>query len=730
MKFLFNQPFSIKTLFCISFFFQLQYIYSHQVNKDFIKAESNYNEQNYDKAIKYFLKVLEAHPDDSIALLRIARCFEKLGQYPDAEKYYSKLIIQSNKTNPNLFLEYGQLLLKIGRHEDARDLFTSYNNLRESNDLMISQDPYCIEDKEKFYRDSSFYFLEEIDINSFSDIYKNLYFNNILFFESKTVLIDGFSVVHNKNEVYLSKINSHSGIIVHSLYHSYIDTVNETIIKEEMLNFDSFEYNIFYPAISPSGNKLVFVSDAVNGIGGLDLYVCTKNNEGFTTPRLISGSVNTLDDESYPYLLNDSILFYSSNTKGGLGGYDIFLINLDNPASLPINMGYPLNTRFDEKGICFSSNNKFGFISSNRTDSIHSNIFEFQILKTKALGEVVDEINGMDLKNVQIVINHSDTLVSNQILSDNGHFSFTGFPDEVYYLTINKNGYKSKTFNLSIHSNSLLGFNEVNIGVFKIEKDTINGPPEISNKLILEKDRVISTSHDNLVKTDTSNFNNYPSENAIFFRVQIAASRKKISNAILHNIYIGKNNIVEYYEDNWFKYSIGDFDSYYEANLLRKHCCVKDAFIAAYSGKYKYELMSAIKEVNARVLDLQNESEKLLERHSIISKQEIYYTLDNFMPNKTELLKINDLKDSLILDNSLKIEIDGHTDILGSTDYNIGLSIQRAKFIKDYLMNNSIEDDRILILGYGKSRLKVNCYNNCDSEIHKENRRVEIIVFK
>jgi outer membrane protein OmpA-like peptidoglycan-associated protein len=92
--------------------------------------------------------------------------------------------------------------------------------------------------------------------------------------------------------------------------------------------------------------------------------------------------------------------------------------------------------------------------------------------------------------------------------------------------------------------------------------------------------------------------------------------------------------------------------------------------------------------------------------------------------------KIDELLDILNTNKQYKIEIDGHTDIFGSRDYNIGLSAARAKYIKDYLIAKGIANERIVILGYGEKRLKRYCNGDCTPAFHRENRRAEILIYK
>lgn len=73
----------------------------------------------------------------------------------------------------------------------------------------------------------------------------------------------------------------------------------------------------------------------------------------------------------------------------------------------------------------------------------------------------------------------------------------------------------------------------------------------------------------------------------------------------------------------------------------------------------------------------------------------------------------------------VRITIEGHTDALGSDEYNEALSIRRAEAVYQYLGEGGIERDRMRIIGYGESRPLA---TNETVEGRAENRRVELRV--
>jgi outer membrane protein OmpA-like peptidoglycan-associated protein len=75
---------------------------------------------------------------------------------------------------------------------------------------------------------------------------------------------------------------------------------------------------------------------------------------------------------------------------------------------------------------------------------------------------------------------------------------------------------------------------------------------------------------------------------------------------------------------------------------------------------------------------------------------------------------------------SYRMEIEGHTDSVGSQDYNQKLSEDRAEAVHDYLMNAGLPVDRMVaVRGFGKIRPVA---TNDTAEGRQTNRRVEIII--
>jgi len=80
------------------------------------------------------------------------------------------------------------------------------------------------------------------------------------------------------------------------------------------------------------------------------------------------------------------------------------------------------------------------------------------------------------------------------------------------------------------------------------------------------------------------------SNSAFKYKIQIFASKVKMSNQFLQNAYKGKEKLDENLENGWYKYTIGNYKSYKEAKTARDHLGIETAFIVAYLNEKRIEL--------------------------------------------------------------------------------------------------------------------------------------------
>lgn len=135
------------------------------------------------------------------------------------------------------------------------------------------------------------------------------------------------------------------------------------VIKE----FKSKEYSFGQPSISKDGKTLFFVSNKEGGQGHSDIYVSYLRDGEWTEPVNLGAEVNTDQRDMYPYIHESGVLFFASNGHGGFGGLDLYMTypTVDG-WSTPENLGNPFNTPADDFSLYLDRDMKMGFMASNR----------------------------------------------------------------------------------------------------------------------------------------------------------------------------------------------------------------------------------------------------------------------------------------------------------------------------------------------------------------------------
>ena len=135
---------------------------------------------------------------------------------------------------------------------------------------------------------------------------------------------------------------------------------------QELQLFKDSSITVGHPSICATGDTLYFASDAPGGFGGKDIYMAINNGGTWDEIINLGPSINTADDEMFPYIRHDGRLYFSSRGLPGLGGLDLFYAIRQDSSYNVFNMGVPFNSSSDDFGITFSGEDEAGFFSSNR----------------------------------------------------------------------------------------------------------------------------------------------------------------------------------------------------------------------------------------------------------------------------------------------------------------------------------------------------------------------------
>jgi outer membrane protein OmpA-like peptidoglycan-associated protein/protocatechuate 3,4-dioxygenase beta subunit len=225
------------------------------------------------------------------------------------------------------------------------------------------------------------------------------------------------------------------------------------------IRFNSNEYSVGHPSLTADGNTMYFASDMPGGIGGVDIYVTSKNDKGeWSDPKNLGSSVNTSGNEMFPFIYQNDCLFFASTGHEGLGGLDLFFSKkVGDQFSEPKNIGSPINSNKDDFSFIIDNPAEKGYFSSNRDggkgdDDIYSFILVKPAKKEIAFkGKVLDN-TGNNLTDTYIVVFDGKGNQINVFEGDkNGEFNINIRPEVFYKLEVRKENFQ--TGELEIFSN-------------------------------------------------------------------------------------------------------------------------------------------------------------------------------------------------------------------------------------------------------------------------------------
>ena len=135
-----------------------------------------------------------------------------------------------------------------------------------------------------------------------------------------------------------------------------------------------------HPAVSPDGQWLYFASNMPGGMGGYDIWRVNIAEKELGSVENLGAPINTPGDELFPTFRPNGDLYFSSDGHEGMGGLDIYIAKAIGSKPLADGQqlfassqqlehpGYPLNSQGDDFGMTFEGLLNKGFFSSNRGD--------------------------------------------------------------------------------------------------------------------------------------------------------------------------------------------------------------------------------------------------------------------------------------------------------------------------------------------------------------------------
>lgn len=390
-------------------------------------ADEYFERRDYQNALRLYKHVAKKKPSPEIEL-KIARTHHLLNQYDETVAVYEKSRTSSTLPLADL-LFLAESLSGTSQYEAAMAAYEHYLAQSPSDEL-IMQKIWRLANVQYLYEDSALYQVQKLPVNSSSgDICPVPYQDGVVFMSNRKEVqpIEQLDAIthapffrlyyssqsqdSSRNHAFYVappeafdkdlKPRLHVGPV--SFYDNYkrmvfaASTGYNVITGERTMQLhfadiiggiwkvktafphNSNEYSLADPTISADGKTLFFSGEMKGGFGGKDLYKSELVDGKWTKPENLGEIINTPGDEAYPFFY-DGTLYFSSNGHPGLGGLDIFRAEQDDHFTDVQNVGYPLNTNYDDFGIALDSTGRRGYFSSNRSNGgLDDDIFQFDI---------------------------------------------------------------------------------------------------------------------------------------------------------------------------------------------------------------------------------------------------------------------------------------------------------------------------------------------------------------
>ncbi len=445
------------------------------------KADNEYNEYSFSPAIDIYKKVLDKGYVSADLLKNLGNSYYFNSDYKQASDIYKRLIDDYGKdVGAEYFFRYAQTLKSLGDYEESNNIMVKFSTIT-NNDARASGFKEEKNYLEEIKNNSGRYTIKPFQYNtSYTEFAPSFYKEGLIFSSDRdtgnlaryrhtwnskdfldlyntkdstvnklgkevntrlhestsAITKDGKTLYFTRNNFKNGKyVKDENGVIRLKIFKAtYVDSTNIwSNIEELSINNDS--YSVAHPALSADEKTLYFASDMSGSIGASDIFRVQINEDGtLGEPENLGNTINTEARETFPFVTNEDVLYFSSDGHPGLGGLDVFATNIAKGKLIGsvVNIGEPINSKMDDFTFIFNDKTKEGYFASNRdegqgADDIYKFVENEPLLidcHQKITGTVRDKISNEILVGASIkVIDENNTEISSAITDSNGTYT-------------------------------------------------------------------------------------------------------------------------------------------------------------------------------------------------------------------------------------------------------------------------------------------------------------------
>lgn len=626
---------------------------SEKVLKWYEKGLEEIRNGDTDKAILFLEKCLDAEPDFLDALLHWGGILYDRNDLKGAELRFEKVVNLNRDYLPRVWYTLGMISWRLRQFENAAIRFETFLDLEQKNEILIDK-------ARKYLSDSRFA--------------KDALLNPVPF--HPVPLGEG---VNTSMAEYLPTVTADGELLVFTRVVDGQEDFFESHLKEGSwmtavpIGALNTPLNEAAQAISADGKYLAFTAcNRSDGYGSCDIYLSERKNDQWQLARNLGPPVNTSSWESQPSIsANGQELYFSSNRSGGIGGKDIWMsVRQQNGSwSEPINLGSTVNTERDEQSPFIHADNTTLYFESEG----HPGMGGHDLFVSR-----LDSAGSWSApQNLGYPIN----------TPSNEGALFVDISGRLAYFATDRHRDTGEENQISAFDNPA-GGRETDLFQFVLPpKARARASTYLKAKVFSSKTRL-------------------PLEGAIVELVDLSADRQLVSEvtdrdgAFFVCLPSGRNYALHVTADGYL------FSSQHFA-LEQVH-----TIDAPYFLKIWLEPVA------------NNHSDEKAQTKPVVLRN-VFFETGSAELLPASLHELNRLKDLLMEQETIRIELRGHTDNVGSEADNLLLSEDRAKAVFDFLCSQGIDSSRLEYRGYGET---VPVASNETPEGRQENRRTEFMI--
>lgn len=457
------------------------------------RGEKAIFDKKFRQATRHFEKAIKVDTSFVAAYRLMGTSYQLMNDYQSAAKYYEETLQRDSMFSRALYYQLADALYKSKRYDEAMTYFQKYYALQSFDVDRFGISGRAEEQMEERFRQNldsnikalqmvmdslKFINVEEIvnlgsGVNSpEEEIFpalttdrQFLYFTRLKALQKSTddLFISKFNDKLNRwGEGHaMSRFNTRGSEGYSSLSrdsrHMYVTVCDredgvggcdiwEAIVKGDKIDhirpidgLVNSEHWDSQASVSCDGQTMYFASQRPGGVGGADIWMSERTEQGFWgRPVNMGNKINTPGHEQTPYITDDGeTLYFASSGHPGMGEEDIYMSRKNNETgqwSAPVNLGPPINTGYVESGFYLSPDGRSGYFSSDRAGGLGGlDIYRFELnekLSSDTLtfveGFVLDSITRQPLPGVMVDLGKRPAVISDE----DGRFFICAYANE------------------------------------------------------------------------------------------------------------------------------------------------------------------------------------------------------------------------------------------------------------------------------------------------------------